>query len=78
MTPGQALRSVTPSRMHRLADDVFLRTVAQCGLPGTDEDTLALAKDCYKAAQIMIAEGRRAEGAVFGAKSGGSRGALNE
>lgn len=64
------LRLVSVSRLHRLADDVFVRVIAQCGLPGTDEDTVALAKDCYAAARIMLAEGRRAEGALLGALGG--------
>lgn len=60
----------TGLRLHRLADLLFIASVERNGLPATNADASELAEDCYRAAQILIAEGWDVESAVLGAQKG--------
>jgi hypothetical protein len=57
------------TRLDRLADRLFLATVAQSGLPHDEGDTRVLAAECYAAALIVLHEGRQLS-AALGAQRG--------
>lgn len=59
-------------RLHRLAERFFVAVVERVGLPFTDADAGELACDCYRAAQILLAEGHHVQDAILGAQRGES------
>jgi hypothetical protein len=64
-------RAVSCRRVHRLADNLFIIAAQRLGLPVDDKDTRELAADCYRAATILVGEGRLLDAAV-GGKAGES------
>lgn len=57
-------------RLHRMAERLFVAVVEHNGFPCTDADAGELAADCYRAAQILVAEGQHVQDAILGAQRG--------
>lgn len=48
-------------RLHRVADALFVAAVKHGGMPNAPADAKALAADCYRAAALLLREGRRVD-----------------